>query len=577
MLNSKSVFLVSGGAKGVTAECVIRLAKQYRCKFILLGRSSIDGAEPTWAQGCTNEAELKKRAMADLLGRGEKPTPQAVQKTFKAIMSRREIEQTLQAISQAGGQVTYLSVDVTDRQALLQQLPHVTQKTGAITAILHGAGVLADKPIEKKTEQDFEAVYSTKVAGLETLLQCVPPSQLTHLILFSSVAGFYGNVGQADYAMANEILNKSAYLFKQQYPHCHVVSINWGPWDGGMVTPELKKAFAERNIEVIPIPVGTKMLVDELNGAQRHSVQILVGNELTGQPGAVNVKLQPHRLRRHLTQAANPFLVDHVISTHPVLPTACAASWIANACEQLYPGYIFTRFDNLQVFKGIIFDDTLADEYVLDLKPLSTELGAEIAFEGLVQSYDKQGRLRSHYTAQVTLRQTSATSPVAEKFNNFDLTEQPDQAISKEVIYKAKALFHGPAFQGVERVLNMTLERSTMRCRVPELTEQRQGQFPVQTLNPYLIDVPFQAMVIWVGLLKQLGCLPLQCQRGECFRDLTFGQPFYLTMLVRQCTDFNLTTDMIAHDINGEIYFRLTGAKVTISKSLYEIRQTAPK
>jgi len=39
-ITKDSVFLVSGGAKGVTATCVLELAKYFQCKFILLGRSS---------------------------------------------------------------------------------------------------------------------------------------------------------------------------------------------------------------------------------------------------------------------------------------------------------------------------------------------------------------------------------------------------------------------------------------------------------------------------------------------------------------------------------------------------------
>ena len=49
-VDSDSVFLVSGGAKGVTAHCVIEIAKQYQSKFILLGRSSFDDNEPNWAE-----------------------------------------------------------------------------------------------------------------------------------------------------------------------------------------------------------------------------------------------------------------------------------------------------------------------------------------------------------------------------------------------------------------------------------------------------------------------------------------------------------------------------------------------
>ncbi|QYO62030.1 SDR family NAD(P)-dependent oxidoreductase [Leptolyngbya sp. 7M] len=260
----ESVFLVSGGARGVTAQCVMKLAQSSQCKFILLGRSAINGQEPEWAQGCEDEAELKKRVMQALIAQGEKPTPMGVQKVFNQIICQREIQATLAAVQQAGSQVEYISVDITNKIELQQAISDISQRLGAITGIIHGAGNLADKLIEKKTERDFETVYAAKVQGLENLLSCIPLSQLQHLVLFSSVAGFYGNAGQADYALANEILNKSAHLIKQHHPHCHVVSINWGPWDSGMVTPELKRAFALRNISVIPLDVGAQMLVKEL-------------------------------------------------------------------------------------------------------------------------------------------------------------------------------------------------------------------------------------------------------------------------------------------------------------------------
>ncbi|MHC5826130.1 MAG: SDR family NAD(P)-dependent oxidoreductase, partial [Nostoc sp.] len=59
-INSSSVFLVSGGARGVTSECVIRLAQQYQCKFILLGRSPIIEFEPDYVQNYFDESGLKK-------------------------------------------------------------------------------------------------------------------------------------------------------------------------------------------------------------------------------------------------------------------------------------------------------------------------------------------------------------------------------------------------------------------------------------------------------------------------------------------------------------------------------------
>ena len=78
--NQDSVFLVSGGAKGVTAHCVVELAKKHQCQFILLGRSRFDANQPDWASGLTEQADLNKAAMAAITSEGEKPTPVAVKK-----------------------------------------------------------------------------------------------------------------------------------------------------------------------------------------------------------------------------------------------------------------------------------------------------------------------------------------------------------------------------------------------------------------------------------------------------------------------------------------------------------------
>jgi NAD(P)-dependent dehydrogenase (short-subunit alcohol dehydrogenase family) len=279
-IDSSAVFVVSGGARGITAQCTIRLAQDYRCRWILLGRSPLVDPEPDWAKDCEQETELKKRIMQWLAEKGEKPTPLAVQKLYKTISASREIRQTLKTLEEVGSQAEYLNLDITDITTLQPQLVAATERLGPVTGIIHGAGNLADKLIEKKTPEDFETVYAAKVTGLENLLTCIPPQQLDYLVLFSSVAGFYGNAGQTDYAIANEILNKSAHLIKQQYPDCHVVSINWGPWDSGMVTPELKKIFAQRQIEVIPIEVGAQLLLEELQDHHQDTVQVVMESPL---------------------------------------------------------------------------------------------------------------------------------------------------------------------------------------------------------------------------------------------------------------------------------------------------------
>ena len=89
-----------------------------------------------------------------------------------------------------------------------------------------------------------------------------------------------GNQGQCDYAMANEVLNKvAAAERKRRGGRLVVKSLNWGPWEGGMVTPALKARFEALGVPLIPLATGAQMLVDELTGAAPEQTEICLGGE----------------------------------------------------------------------------------------------------------------------------------------------------------------------------------------------------------------------------------------------------------------------------------------------------------
>lgn len=566
-IRPSSVFLVSGGAKGITAKCVIKLAQHHKSKFILLGRSELLESEPDWAKNCFNEPELKKSIMQHLLTLGEKPTPISVQKLYNKITSSREITDTINAIQQAGGQAEYLSVDVTDTNALQQKLSAIIARTEPITGIIHGAGNLADKLIEKKTEQDFEKVYTAKVKGLENLLTCVKPSQLEHLVLFSSITGFYGNIGQSDYAIANEILNKSAHLVKQRYPECHVVAINWGGWDSGMVTPELKKEFARRGIDILPVETGTQMLVNELHPSNQGTAQVVIGSPLIPPPTPLDTKLQTHRIRRQLSLEGNPFLHDHVIAGKPVLPATCAVSWIINTCEQLYPGYKFFSYIDFKVLKGITFNETLANEYILDLQEIAKTDEREILFQAKIRSETPDGKTNYHFSiSQIQLVPELPASPTYESLN---LEEDKIITTTSKDFYQTQTatffpLFHGASFQEIKKVLNISQEKITTECVWHEIEDKQQGQFPIGWVNPYSIDLSTHPLWIWMQHFYQEICLPAGIQKYEQYSRTPCDTPFYVSCEVKTKTASSVTADFVVHDSQGKVYSRLLGGKGTI-------------
>lgn len=558
-----AVFLVSGGARGITAQCVIEIARHFRCKFILLGRTTVKD-EPAWAAGAADEAELKKHAIADTQARGEKPTPAAISKAVDNVLAQREIQHSVNMVKQVGGDAIYLSADITDVNALRDALSRANP-FGAITAILHGAGNLADKLIENKTEADFETVYSAKVTGLENLLALVPAGQLTSLVLFSSVAGFYGNIGQADYAIANEVLNKTAYQYKKLHPACKVISINWGPWDGGMVTPQLRQYFDKLNISVIPVELGTRMLVEELRANGSSPAQIVIGSAIRPQPAPPADELMVYHLRRKLRLEDNPFLGDHVVNGQAVLPMVSAMAWMAGACEQVHPGYHYFAFENYRVLKGIVFDEGLADEYTLELKEV-VKNADEIVFDALVRSQNAEGKPRFHYSARITLVAQIPDAPFLE--TSFEPSGQP---IAGAPFYHDGTLFHGYSFQGVDQILNLNERGIFMRCVLPSVDDAYQGQFPVQVFNYFMADIGLQSIGIWSRHFHKMGSLPLRAASGKHYRQGTFNQPFYVTMEVRSHSETNVAANITLHDENKQIYMVIEDLEVTMSMRLNEL------
>ena len=569
VVSEKSVVLVSGGGRGITAQCVKQMAKAYPCKYVLMGRSSLDisADEPDLAS--KTDAELKSHLMKQLVAQGKKPTPQVVEKQFKQLRAQQEIASTLKSIEDSGAKAVYLPVDISDARGVQSAVKDVSERFGQITGIIHGAGTLADKRIEKKTAEDYETVVSPKVDGLRNLLEAVPVKNLDFLVLFSSIVGVFGNIGQADYAIANEVLNKTAYKVKQENPDCRVLSVNWGPWDSGMVTPELARAFAERNMPVIPTEAGTRTLVNLLSADyvdSREPIQVVVGSIPTRPPVALSDNLNTYFINRKLVLDKNPFLLDHKIGENPVLPATCAASWVASACEQLYPGYYFSKIEDYKVLKGIVFDGPSDLEYTLELKETQKDASGRIRFDARVTSNNQKGLPVFHYSLNVELEREQPKPPV----HTIALQEitRNHLPISGSSLYADGTLFHGPSFQGVKRVIHISKGRILLECNLPEIPPEKQGQFPTQTTNPFIYDAIVQSLLIWSQQYYEAPCLPSQLDQLEHFKAIPFNRDCLVDMQIVSHSSTHVVADIRVTDSNGNVYVIFHNLKGTISPLL---------
>jgi acyl transferase domain-containing protein/cation diffusion facilitator CzcD-associated flavoprotein CzcO/enoyl-CoA hydratase/carnithine racemase/aryl carrier-like protein len=143
-----------------------------------------------------------------------------------------ERQSLLDALQKAGARARYHQVDVCDADAVVELVAETVRCEGALNGVFHCAGVLRDRTLLNKTRADLYAVLAPKVTGALALAEACKGHSLDCFVLFSSLAGAFGNAGQGDYAAANAFLDALAHTLRGELP---AVSVNWPLWrDGGM-------------------------------------------------------------------------------------------------------------------------------------------------------------------------------------------------------------------------------------------------------------------------------------------------------------------------------------------------------
>ncbi|HDS1205929.1 TPA: SDR family NAD(P)-dependent oxidoreductase [Shewanella algae] len=568
-LDSSDKILVTGGAKGVTLDCALALARESGSHFILAGRSKALALEafPDWAKGLES-GQLKAAAITALMAKGQKPSPKEVEALIKPLVNALEIHAALKRFEAIGASAEYLSLDVSNPDAVASTLAPI-QALAPISGLIHGAGVLADKHIADKTLAELELVTGTKVGGLFALLKALAPNKkatehLKLLALFSSAAGFYGNTGQSDYAMANEILNKTAHRLHHELPTTRVISFNWGPWDGGMVNAALKQMFESRGVYVIPREAGAKLFAEAI--LARSEPQLLIGSSMQGPDGkqglnhtdTLEAQAGPQTLSRSIKRQELALLEDHCIGGNPVWPTVCALQWMLQSAQSLFGGD--WRAVDYKLLKGVVFD---TDEKRLQLSlTLGTdgELQASISCDERPQYQATLLPLIQQPLIQQPLIQQHASQPLAH-VSMTEIGEGEFQVLQGSEFYHSGALFHGPQLQAITEVLQFDDQGLSCRYRLPDAASSEDRALIQQ-------DALLQAMLIWARLKYDAASLPSSLAALWQNALLPENDTGLIRLQVTKHSSRQLSADLALFNAEGQLQTGLENAKVTISKGL---------
>ncbi len=138
-----------------------------------------------------------------------------------------EVQTQLADLMAQGVNIVTRQADVTDFAQMAATI-EVIPEASPLCGVIHTAGTLDDGAILQQNWSRFETVLAPKAFGAWHLHQLTQDLALDFFVLFSSVAGLFGNRGQANYTAANTFLD--ALARHRQAQGLPGLSINWDTW-----------------------------------------------------------------------------------------------------------------------------------------------------------------------------------------------------------------------------------------------------------------------------------------------------------------------------------------------------------
>lgn len=210
-------YLIVGGGKGIGFELAKYLAKTYRARLILIGRSKIE-------------------------------------------------EKKLKELDALGGEASYLQLDICNFKALENAMEVIDSLDG----VIHSALVLKDKTISHMDSSTFLDVLSPKIAGSINLFKATHHFSPSFFLFFSSFQSFIANPGQSNYSAASTFQDAWAQFIRDTYMIDARV-INWSFWGniGIVATDEYRQRMRKLEIGSIELEEGIAAIESLLRSEER--------------------------------------------------------------------------------------------------------------------------------------------------------------------------------------------------------------------------------------------------------------------------------------------------------------------
>ena len=199
--------MVTGAAGGITSAIVADLAAASGGTFYLLDLvAEPSRTDPKIALIRQDRERLKLALIEEAKAKGERPTPVTIDRQIMAIERSDAALRAVESVEAVGGKALWRSANLLDGPAITAIVEGIRKTHGRIDVLVHAGGIEISRKLSEKEAREFDLVFDIKADGFFSLLKAAEGMPIGATVVFSSVAGRFGNAGQTDYSAANNLL-----------------------------------------------------------------------------------------------------------------------------------------------------------------------------------------------------------------------------------------------------------------------------------------------------------------------------------------------------------------------------------
>jgi len=586
-MDANAVFAVTGGAGAITVAIVRDLAAASRGTFYLLDARQMppESERPLLEKVISDREGAKRDVFERLKAEKGRATPAQVEEKLFDLERQAGILEALRSVEEAGGRAFYRQVDVLDGNAVKAVVENIRQQSGKLDVVLHAAGLERSRSLDRKPVEEFDLVFRVKADGLFNLMAATRDMDVKAMVVFSSVAGRFGNAGQADYSAGNDFMCKTVSWWAASRPESLGIALDWTAWGGiGMATrgsiPEImKRAGIDMLDPAEGLPVIRNALIAGYSGeavvGRRLGILVTPFDEDGGldADGSLQARAKDKSLPLPFTHVTHnlhdglvaevkldpkvePFLYDHAIDGIPVLPGVMGIETFAEAAWLLVPSHHVVALENLRFLAPMKYYRNEPRAAIVRARAVLGEHGlvrVHTTLSSVQTIVGREPEVRLHFSGVVVLAPSALEAQTVQAFN------RTEPEIGREAIYRV--YFHGPAYRVLDRVESAG-KNQVIGCMTAELPLDTTNPSHGSLVGPRLIELCFQTAGVWeIGQTGQLA-LPAAVDK-VIVRDPSAGHGPLVAEVTAHPTAEGLSFSARVRNGEGKVHVELLGYRTS--------------